>query len=71
MRGIWLYLYLVVDVWSRKVVAWDVAELESAELGADLVPRACIKERYRRPSDFGSTQGYQPPLILHTDNGNA
>jgi hypothetical protein len=30
VRGVWLYLYLVVDVWSRKVVAWDVAEVESA-----------------------------------------
>ena len=26
VRGIWLYLYLVVDVWSRKIVAWDVHE---------------------------------------------
>jgi transposase InsO family protein len=25
VRGVWLYLYLVVDVWSRKVVAWDMA----------------------------------------------
>jgi transposase InsO family protein len=70
VRGIWLYLYLVVDVWSRKVVAWDVAEVESAELAADLVQRACIKERYRRPNGFGSNQGHQP-LILHADNGNA
>ena len=22
----WLYLYLVLDVWSRKVVAWDDRE---------------------------------------------
>jgi transposase InsO family protein len=71
VRGIWLYLYLVVDVWSRKVVAWDVAEVESAELAADLVQRACIKERCRRPTDFGSNQGHQPQLILHADNGNA
>ncbi len=28
VRGIWLYLYLLIDVWSRKVVAWDVAERE-------------------------------------------
>lgn len=26
VRGVWLYLYLVIDVWSRKVVAWDVQE---------------------------------------------
>jgi putative transposase len=29
VRGVWLYLYLVIDVRSRKVVAWDVAEVES------------------------------------------
>jgi len=23
LRGVWLYLYLVIDIWSRKVVAWD------------------------------------------------
>jgi len=28
VRGVWLYLYLVLDLWSRKVVAWDVAERE-------------------------------------------
>ena len=63
VRGIWLYLYLVVDVWSRKVVAWDVAEREDAQIAADLVTRACLRERIsrRRPQ----------PLILHADNGNA
>ena len=71
VRGVWLYLYLVVDVWSRKVVAWDVAEVESADIAADLVQRACLRERYRRPSGFGSHQSLHPPLILHADNGNA
>lgn len=71
VRGVWLYLYLVVDGWSRKVVAWDVAEVESAEIAAELVQRACLKERYRRPSGFGTHQCHQPPLILHADNGNA
>ena len=71
VRGVWLYLYLVVDVWSRKVVAWDVAEVESAQIAADLVQRACLKERYHRPSGFGSRQCQQSPLILYADNGNA
>ena len=61
----------MVDVWSRKVVAWDVAEVESAQIAADLVQRACLKERYCRPRGFGSRQCHQPPLILHADNGNA
>ena len=53
------------------MVAWDVAEVESAEIAADLVQRACLKERYRCPSGFGSNQCHQLPLILHADNGNA
>jgi len=35
----------VVDIWSRKVVAWDVEQSESAELAAQLVSRTCLKER--------------------------
>jgi len=31
-RGILLYLYLVIDVWSRNVVAWDVEEREDQRL---------------------------------------
>ncbi|WP_457767683.1 hypothetical protein [Cyanobium sp. ULC084] len=45
----WLYLYLVIDVWSRKMVAWDVAEVVSAEIAAELMQRTCIKERLSRP----------------------
>lgn len=63
VRGVWLYLYLVIDVWSRKIVAWDVAEREEAAIAADLVSRACLRERISR--------GRKQPLILHADNGNA
>ena len=63
VRGIWLYLYLVIDVWSRKVVAWDVAEREDPAIEAGLVSRACIRERI--------SKGRRQPLILHADNGNA
>jgi transposase InsO family protein len=52
VRGIWLYLYLVLDVWSRKVVAWDVAENEDPFIAADLVSRACPRERYRCAEGF-------------------
>ena len=71
VRGVWLYLYLMVDVWSRKVVAWDVTEVETAQIASDLVQRACLKERYHRSSGFGSRQCQQSSLILHADNGNA
>jgi transposase len=63
VRGVWLYLYLVIDVWSRKVVAWDVAEREDPAIAADLVSRACLRERI--------SKGRKQPLVLHADNGNA
>jgi transposase InsO family protein len=63
VRGVWLYLYLVIDVWSRKVVAWEVAEREDAQIAADLVGRACLRERI--------SKGRRQPLVLHADNGNA
>jgi putative transposase len=63
VRGIWLYLYLVIDVWSRKVVVWDVAEREDPAIAADLISRACLRERISRVRS--------QPLILHADKGNA
>ncbi|WP_457767180.1 IS3 family transposase [Cyanobium sp. ULC065] len=63
VRGIWLYLYLVIDIWSRKVVAWDVAEREDPAIAADLISRACLRERISKRR--------KQPLILHADNGNA
>jgi transposase InsO family protein len=63
VKGIWLYLYLVIDVWSRKIVAWDVEEKEDPKIAAKLVTRACLRERISRRR--------HQPLILHADNGNA
>jgi transposase InsO family protein len=63
VRGVWLYLYLVIDVWSRKVVAWEVADREDAQIAAELVSRACLRERISKRR--------RQPLILHADNGNA
>jgi putative transposase len=63
VRGVWLYLYLVLDVWSQKVMAWDVTEPEDPAIAADLVSRACLRERI--------SKSRKQPLILHADNGNA
>jgi hypothetical protein len=59
IKGIWLYLYLVVDVWSRKIVAWDVEEKKDPKITAKLVTRACLSEQISRRR--------QQPLILHAD----
>jgi transposase InsO family protein len=58
-----LYFYLVIDVWSLKVVDWDVAEREDPAIAADLVRRASLRERI--------SKGLKYPLLLHADNGIA
>lgn len=58
IRGLFLYLYMVVDIYSRKIVAWHVHDRESAELGADLVTEACFREGIKRGQ-----------IVLHSDNG--
>jgi putative transposase len=62
VRGIWLNLYLVIDVWSRKV-AWDVDEREDPAIATDLVSMACLRDRI--------SKGRKQQLILNADNGNA
>lgn len=41
VRGIFLYLYLAMDIWSRKIVGWQVHAEESMELGANFVEQVC------------------------------
>lgn len=60
IKGIFFYLYVVVDVFSRKIVGHAVHAEESAELAKELVAAACARE------------GVQPDqLVLHQDNGSA
>jgi len=58
VRGQFFYLYMVVDVWSRKIIAARVHEEECMELSARLVRHSCL------------LHGIQPhTLVLHSDNG--
>ena len=60
VRGLYLYLYLIMDVWSRRIVGWQIAERESADVAAELITRTC-------------SEGNVDPrgLVLHSDNGKA
>lgn len=58
VRGQFFYLYAVLDIFSRKLIAWEVHERESGDDAAALIERACWREQRR-----------QQPLILHADNG--
>lgn len=57
VRGKFLYLYLLVDVFSRRIMGWKIAEEESSDIAAELF-QASWKAA-------GSPEG----LKLHSDNG--
>jgi len=58
VQGMFFYLYLFVDVWSRKIVAAQVFSEESMEHSAWLFQKACL------------THAVCPEnLVLHSDNG--
>ena len=58
VRGLYFYLYLLEDIYSRKTVAWEVYPEESGVLAAGLVQRSVMAE-----------QCWHKPLVLHSDNG--
>jgi transposase InsO family protein len=60
VRGLFFFLFAVIDLYSRKLVAWEVHERESGQEAARLIERACWRERIAGQ-----------PLVLHADNGAA
>lgn len=59
VKGMFFYLYVILDIYSRKIVGWEVYAEESAEHASVLVQRAVLRE------GCGHT-----PLVLHSDNGS-
>ena len=56
----YFYLYVILDIFSRYVVGWMVAQRESAELARRLIAESCAK------------QGIEPgQLTVHSDHGPA
>ena len=58
IRGKFYYLYMFMDIYSRKIVGFDVFEEQTAEHAATVVSQAYIAEGLR----IGD-------VILHSDNG--
>jgi hypothetical protein len=44
VKGLYLYLYLIIDIFSRKIVGWEVYDCESSENASELVLRSVISE---------------------------
>ena len=47
MRGAFFYLYLIMDVYSRKIVGWEVYAEESAAHAATVFHKAHLREGVR------------------------
>lgn len=58
IKGHFYYLYLFEDIFSRKIVGYEVHEQECGELAAQLIHRCMLKE-----------QCFLAPPVLHSDNG--
>lgn len=58
VKGVFFYLYLFMDVYSRKIVGWQVYERESSEWAADIVRDIVQREGIPRQQ-----------VTLHSDNG--
>ena len=61
IKGKYYYLYLISDLFSRKIVGWEVWESETAEHASDLIRKACREEKIIAK---------EKPLVLHSDNGS-
>jgi len=59
VKGFFFYLYMIMDVYSRKIVGWEVYETESAEHASVL-----FRKTYLREGIGGRV------LFLHSDNGS-
>lgn len=60
VQGRWFYLYLILDLYSRKIVGFEVHDTDCAEHAADLAKRTALAEGvHARP--------VRP--VLHGDNG--
>lgn len=61
VMGRWFYLYLILDLYSRKIVGWEVHDTDHADHAAHLVRRTALAEGI-------AALGAKP--VLHGDNGS-
>ena len=60
VKGHFFYLYMIIDIFSRKIVGYEVYEQENAVSAAKLLERTMLIEQVYQQ---------QSALVLHSDNG--
>jgi len=58
VRGSYFYLYLFLDIWSRRIVGAEVHEAQQTELASSLLKKVC------RDNHLDAEK-----LVVHSDNG--
>ena len=59
VRGGFFFLYMYIDVWSRRILGWTVHEEQTSELAAELLRDVCSEHSIEADS-----------AVLHQDNGS-
>jgi hypothetical protein len=59
VKGIYFYLYLIMNIFSRKIVGWWIYDVESSELASQVVREICERENIAPDQ-----------VVLHSDNGS-
>lgn len=59
VKGLYFYLYLFMDIFSRKIVGWQIYDAESSEMASEVMRDICIREAIA-PNQ----------VVLHSDNGS-
>ena len=63
IKGFFFKLYLILDIFSRFIVGWEVWEEETEEYASELIRRTVICEKI-------GIRGEENPLVVHSDNGS-
>ena len=74
MKWVYFHLYVILDIFSRYVVGWMLAERESAELAKRLIKETCSKqgivaEQLTLHADRGTSMKSKPLAMLLSDLG--
>jgi putative transposase len=74
VKWTYFYLYVILDIFSRYVVGWMIADRESAELAKRLIGETCHKQNIARDqltihADRGTSMTSKPVALLLADLG--
>ncbi len=59
IQGTFYFLYMIIDIFSRKIVGWSIHETESSQHAAEMIEQAYLDENVKPEQ-----------LVLHSDNGS-